>query len=258
MTIAPAPCSGHPEGPPRSSRLPESSRRQETRLSLLVADRTGYRNLCRLLTAAARGRPKGEARIDWQLLEEHAAGLWCLTGGDEGPLARSLQEGGLDPAQRLLERLKAAFDGRLHVELQRHRLRDEEHRNRAFLELARRLRLPLAATNGVRYARPEGKELHDVLTCIREHTTLDTAGGLLAAQRERHCKGAAEMARLFADLPGAVTGSSELARRLDFTLADLGYCFPDYPLPPGETPISYLRHVTWNGALRRNSKKSSP
>ena len=90
-----------------------------------------------------------------------------------------------------------------------------------------------------------------MLTVIRHHTHLDAAGRLLAAQRERHVKGGAEMARLFADLPRAVAASAELAAQLDFTLADLGYRFPDYPLPPGETPASYLRHVAWNGARAR-------
>src|SRR6185295_2226083 len=152
----------------------------QPRLTLLVASRAGYRNLCRLLTAAAGGRAKGEARVSRDLLAEHAAGLHCLTGGEEGPLARELADGGIDAARRLLERLASLFPGRLHVELQRHRLREEEHRNQALAGLAQRLRLPLLATNGVRYARPEDKPLHDVLTSIRHHTTLDAAGRLLA------------------------------------------------------------------------------
>jgi error-prone DNA polymerase len=223
----------------------------QARLTLLAANRTGYRNLCKLLTAAARGRPKGEARVSWGLLAEHVAGLHCLTGGDEGPLARELAEGGIDPARKMLERLAWQFNGRIHVELQRHRLREEEHRNQALVDLARKLRLPLLATNGARYARAEDKPLHDVLTAIRHHTTLDAAGRLLASHRERHLKSAAEMARLFPDLPGAVAASAELAQALEFTLDDLGYRFPEYPLPPGETPSSYLRHLTWNGARAR-------
>jgi error-prone DNA polymerase len=223
----------------------------QARLTLLAADRTGYRNLSKLLTAAARGHAKGDARVAWDLLAEHSAGLHLLTGGEEGPLARELAEGGIDPAQRMLERLSHLFGGRLHVELQRHRLRDEEHRNQALIDLARRLHLPLVATNGVRYALAEDKPLHDVLTAVRHHTTLDKAGKLLAVHRERHLKSAAEMAALFPDHPAALAASAELAEKLDFTLADLGYRFPESPLPPGETPASYLRHLTWNAARAR-------
>jgi error-prone DNA polymerase len=221
------------------------------RLTLLVENRTGYKNLCRMLTTAALGRPKGEARVTWDLLAEHASGLHCLTGGDEGPLARELTSGGPDAARKLMERLAVWFGGRTHVEIQRHHLRDEEHRNRALLDLARKLRLPVVATNGVRYARPEDKPLHDVLSAIRHHTTLDAAGSLLASHRERHLKSPEEMSRLFADLPETIEETARLADRLDFTLADLGYRFPEYPLPPGETPASYLRHITWNGAKAR-------
>jgi error-prone DNA polymerase len=111
--------------------------------------------------------------------------------------------------------------------------------------------LPLLATNGVRYARERDKELHDVFTALRHKTTLDAAGRKLTAERERHFKSVREMAALFADLPQALDGAWELAGRLDFTLADLGYRFPGYPLPPGETPQSFLRQITWNGARSR-------
>ena len=223
----------------------------KSRLTLLVESRTGYKNLCRLLTAGALDKPKGEAFVSLEQISAHAEGLHCLTGGEEGPLAKALAEGGLDAAGTLLDTLAALFPGRVHVELQRHRLAAQEHRNVALVDLARRRRLPLLASNGVRYARARDKELHDVLTCIRHHTTLDRAGSLLAAQRERYFKTAAAMERRFADLPEAVAAPLELSQRLDFTLADLGYRFPAYPLPPGETPSSYLRQVTWNGARAR-------
>jgi error-prone DNA polymerase len=217
----------------------------------LVENPAGYKNLCRLLTAGALGRPKGEASVTLEQVAAHAGGLHCLTGGDESLAARALLEGGLEAAGGLLDGLMEIFPGRLHVELQRHRLAAQEHRNRALVDLAHARRLPLLATNGVRYARPKDKELHDVLTCIRHHTTLDKAGTLLAAQRERHFRTASAMERRFADFPEAIAASHELAERLDFTLADLGYRFPAYPLPPGETPSSYLRQITWNGARAR-------
>jgi len=218
---------------------------RDSRLTLLVENRTGYRNLCRLLTAGALAHPKGQARYTWELIEQYNEGLRCLTGGDEGPLADVAN------AESALHRIGGIFKGRTHVELQRHHRRDEEHRNVALLDLAKRMRLPVVATNGVRYARREDKQLQDVLTCIREGRNVDNAGRLLGINAERHVKGADEMCALFADLPEAIDGAWELASTLDFTLADLGYQFPDYPLPPGETNDSFLRKITWNAATVR-------
>jgi error-prone DNA polymerase len=222
-----------------------------TRLTLLVENRAGYKNLCRLITTGALGHAKREGRVSWEDLAAHAEGLHCLTGGEESPVARALATSGPDAAGDLLGRLATIFPGRLSVELQRHHLRDEEHRNRALLDLAARRKLPLAATNGVRYARARDKDLHDVMTALRHKTDLDKAGALLAAQRERHFRDAAGMSELFADLPRALDAAWELSQKLDFTLADLGYRFPDYPLPAGETPASFLRKIAWNGARTR-------
>ncbi len=148
---------------------------EPARLTLLVESSTGYKNLCRLLTAAAHGRPKGSPRALWRQVEERAAGLHVLTHDS-------------DPAR--LDRLAALFPGRLHLELARHFTRAGEWRNRRLLELAERLRLPLVATNGARYARAEDKSLHDVLTCIREHTTSTAPARCSTTNRERHLKSA--------------------------------------------------------------------
>jgi len=207
----------------------------EGTLTLLVENRTGYKNLCKLLTAGALAHPKGQARYTWEQVEQYAEGLHCLTRADE----------------ETLHRISGIFKGRTHVELQRHFVREEERHNNRLLDLARRMRLPLVATNGVRYARPEDKELHDVLTFVREGVHVDSAGRLLGINRERHVKNAAEMSKLFSDLPEALDGAWELANTLDFTLGDLGYQFPDYPLPPGETNDSFLRKMTWNAARVR-------
>jgi error-prone DNA polymerase len=208
---------------------------EKSTLTLLVENRAGYKNLCKLLTAGALKHPKGEARYTWDLIEQYASGLHCLTRADAATV----------------HKISGIFRGRTHIELQRHFNREEEHHNVRLVDLAKKLALPLVATNGVRYARPEDKELHDILTCIREGRNVDTAGQLLGINRERHLKSADEMARLFADLPQAITGAWELANTLDFTLADLGYQFPDYPLPPGETNDSFLRKIAWNSATAR-------
>ena len=161
------------------------------RLTLLAESQIGYRNLCKLLTAGALGKPKGEAAATWEQIATHAEGLHVLTGGEESPVHRALVSRGSGAARRLLSKLTALFPGRLHVELQRHGLREEEHANRALVDLAASLKLPMLATNGVRYARRDEKELHDALSCLRFRTTLDGAGARLQAHRERHLKGAA-------------------------------------------------------------------
>src|SRR5207253_5489660 len=139
----------------------------------------------------------------------------------------------------------------VYAELQRHFNRDEEARNHAVIEIARRLRLPLLATNGVCYATRAQRQVADVFTCIRNHVRLETAGRLLSINSERFVKSPKEMAELFADLPEAIANTVELSSRLDFTLKDLGYEFPKYPVPPGETMTSFLRARTYEGARLR-------
>lgn len=243
-----------PAKEPRQSTRREAALRalEGHRLLLLVETRQGYRNLCKLLTAAARGRPKGDARASWEQISGLSEGLHCLTGGREGKLAERLATGGLDGARRWLAELGEIFPaGRLHLEIQRHRSREQEQRNQALQELARGLHLPLVATGGVAYAKPDERRLYDLLTCARHYTTIEKAGRKLDLNRERHLKSAAEMARLFPDLPEALNNAAELADRLTFSLQDLGYSFPEYPLPPDETPASFLRQITWNEARVR-------
>ncbi|MCL4781727.1 MAG: error-prone DNA polymerase [Bryobacterales bacterium] len=205
------------------------------RLTVLVESRRGYQNLCRLLTRIHLRSPKGEGRCVWQDLLDHAGGLVALVH---------------EPAQAT-RALDAFGAGSVFIELRRHLRREQEIANQRRIECARHLRLPLLATNGVRYAKPETKPLFDALTCLRHKTTLDRAGRLLDANAERHLKSPGEMERLFRDLPEAVRNTRALAERLDFTLRDLGYRFPDYPVPPGETMMSYLRAVTERGARNR-------
>jgi error-prone DNA polymerase len=139
----------------------------------------------------------------------------------------------------------------VYVELQRHNRRDQEHRNQALIDQARSLGLPLLATNGVTHATPERSRLQDVMTCLRHKTTLADAGRLLNYNSERFVKSSREMLARFRDLPEAIGNTTQLAARLQFTLEDLGYEFPRYPVPPGETEMSYLRRLTDAGARRR-------
>jgi error-prone DNA polymerase len=135
--------------------------------------------------------------------------------------------------------------------VQRHLLRDEEADNQALVDLASAFHVPIVATNGVRFAAPANRPLYDVLTCIRHKTTLERAGRRLSWNAERYLKAPDAMSRLFSDMPGAVAATRDLADRLAYTMADLGYRFPDYPVPEGETMASFLRKITQTGARER-------
>jgi error-prone DNA polymerase len=233
--------------------IPHSARNDKPfRLPLLVQSRPGYQNLCRLITKMKLRAKKGEGAVTTQELEEHAEGLICLTGGDEGPLSTALQQGSIDEARKQIDRLIAIFGPKnVYVELQRHFHREEESRNRLAIDLARAFHLPMLATNGVNYTIPKARELADAFTAIRYHRTLSTAGRLLSRNSERHLKSPKEMQQLFADLPEAITNTQELSNRLEFALNDLGYEFPLYPVPEGETMNSYLREQAWIGFRSR-------
>src|SRR5436309_727683 len=205
-------------------------------LPVLVANRTGYKNLCELLTQAHLRSEKGECAVGWDELAQFAKGLVVLLGSTEG-------------RARLL--IDAFGRENVFVELQRHFIRGEERINRELIDLARANRLSLLATNGVQYAKPYGREVLDVFTCIREHTHLDAAGKLLTQNAERHLKSDREMRELFRDLPEAIENTSYLAERLTFSLENLGYEFPEFPVPPGHSMDSFLRTIVWFGAQQR-------
>jgi error-prone DNA polymerase len=214
-------------------------------LPLLVSSREGYRNLCRLITRMKLRAPKGDGALTLEDLDGHVGGLVALVG-------RAAIDGPRFGVGGLVDRLVGVFGARdVAIELQRHLLRDEEADNHALLDLASAFHLPVVATNGVRFAEPADRPLHDVLTCIRHKTTLARAGRRLAWNAERYLKPPDAMARLFADLPQAVAGTQALAERLEYTMADLGYRFPDYPVPHGETMASFLRKMAQAGARER-------
>src|SRR5216110_785519 len=223
-----------------------------SRLPLLVEDREGYQNLCRLITRMKLGAAKGAAAATLDDLTPYAAGLVCLTGGARGPLARRVGAGDVEGARGVLERLVTIFGrSNCYVEIQRHLEREQERVLQGLVALARAAEVPLVATSQPLHARPEGRLLADVFTCVREKTDLDHAGRLLTVNGERRFRSGREMTRLFHDLPDALANTGELALRLGFTLKDLGYRFPEFPLPPGETPLAHLRELVTRGVRAR-------
>jgi len=220
-------------------------------LPLLVKSQAGYKNLCQLLTTAKLRTPKKSViTVSLDELRGFTEGMVCLTGDENGPLCHAFQKE--KSGQRMLQKLTATF-GRdnVYIELQRHFHREQEARNQAAIALAREFHLPILATNGVCYASPSDRHIADVFCCLKNKRKLETAGRLLSRNCHRHVRSPEEMARIFADLPEAIANTRELSSRLDFTLEKLGYEFPRYPIPDGETIHSFLRKRAWEGARLR-------
>jgi error-prone DNA polymerase len=238
--------------------LPNQSPVEPARLPLLCESRTGYRNLCQLVTHfKMREKGKCEGAATLEDLQQYSSGLVCLTGGDEGPLAAALANGGEEAGRKVVERLVRIFGRKsVYVEVQRHQEREEEWRNQIALQIARTLKLPVLATNGVKYATAYEREVLDLFTAVRHHTDLDHAGRLLALNHQRYLRTPNDMTALFRDLPGAVASTLELSSRLQFQLDDLGYEFPRYPVPEGETMDSFLRKRVADGVMRRYGPKN--
>jgi error-prone DNA polymerase len=238
--------------------LPHQHPEEPARLPLLCESRVGYQNLCQLITQfKMRETTKADGSATFDDLEQYASGLICLTGGEEGPLAAALTRGGEEEGRKTVEKLIDLFAREnVYVELQRHQEREEEWRNQAAIRIAQALHLPLIATNGVRYAAACDREIQDLFTAIRHHVELDQAGRLLATNSKRHLRGPREMAALFRDVKGAIENTSDLSSRLSFELDNLGYEFPRYPVPDGETMDSFLWKRAAEGVERRYGPKN--
>jgi error-prone DNA polymerase len=262
-------------------------------LPVLVENRTGYKNLCELLTQAHLRSEKGKCAVQWSELPQFSEGLVALFGntrvsrsdpGSAGSLPAvcgSLPQtfDGLardgdsvrqaagrcrlaacaprNPASRAQFLINTFGCDNVFVEIQRHFLRGEERINQRLVDLAAEYRLPILASNGVQYAKPCGRQVADVFTCIREHTHLDRAGKLLTQNAERHLKSDSEMRENFRDLPEAIENTARLAERLTFSLENIGYEFPSFPVPNGHNMDSFLRTIVLFGAQQRYSAIST-
>ncbi len=233
--------------------LPHQHPDEPPRIVLLCASQVGYQNLCQLITRfKMRESTKAEGAATFDDLEEFSLGLICLTGGEEGPLAAALNRDGEVGAHKAIDRLASIFGpSNVYVELQRHREREEEYRNVSLLNIASRIGLPTIATNGARCAKQADRELLDIFTAIRHHTTVHNAGRLLSKNSLCHLRSAREMSDLFRDIPEAIANTRIASERLEFTLNNLGYEFPQYPVHDGDTMDSFLARRVDEGISKR-------
>ncbi|SDF01603.1 error-prone DNA polymerase [Rhodospira trueperi] len=220
----------------------------------LPTDRAAYGRLCRLLTRGRRRAPKGQCHLRRADLTDPEDGL----GAGQITLALPPEDGPPEPnaafaagLARLRDALADAGSPRVHLAAAPRFDGQDRHRLWALNRLSGTLGTPLVAANDVRFHAPERRPLHDLLTCVRHHVTIDAAGWRLLPHAERHLKSPSAMAALFADHPDSVARTVEIADACRFSLDDLRYEYPDEPGAPGETPQQTLVRLTRAGARDR-------
>jgi error-prone DNA polymerase len=217
--------------------------------------REAYGRLCQLLTRGKRGDDlnkveKGECHLRFDdLLEFDEGQLLVLTLPHRFEQAAAL---------KILDRLRDSRADGVWLAASLLYRGDDRRRLMRLGHVAAAARVPLLATNEVLYHHPARRPLQDVLTCIREKTTIDAIGRRLEANAERHLKPAQEMARLFRDVPEAIAETMRFAGRIHFSLDQLRYQYPDEPVPPGKTAQRHLEDLTWAGAHTRFPIRIAP
>ena len=208
-------------------------------------DRAAYGRLCQLLTRGKLGKDtlKGECHLKLDDLLEFAEGQLLTLA-----LPHRFEE---TKALQILDRLRSSRANGVWLAASLLYRGDDRRRLARLQRMADCASVPLLATNDVLYHHPSRRPLQDVLTCIREKTTIETIGKRLEANAERHLKPADEMTRLFRDVPEAIAETTRFAGRIVFSLDQLKYQYPDEPVPPGKTAQRHLEDLTWQGAHRR-------
>ncbi|MGI8704009.1 MAG: PHP domain-containing protein, partial [Candidatus Limnocylindrales bacterium] len=237
-------------------------------LVLLARDQAGYRSLCRLVSGAHLGGTKGAPRFTQELLARHAEGLVALSGCRHGEIARRLLADDSDGAAQVARRYAELFapltglGSGFFLELQHHLLPADDRLLAGTVELARRLGLPVVVTNDAHYARPDDREMQDVLVGIRHGLTLDESAHLRRPNGEYHLKSAAELSFLPPGEPDAdpsvgrawaegIRTAGEVGERCGIDLDFDRYRFPGFAVPKGETPFSQLERLCHDGARQR-------
>ncbi len=220
-------------------------------LVLLADSRTGYGNLCTLVTRARMDRPRGNPAVTLDILAQHAGGLLALTGGPRGWVPSCLAAGDATGARHAAYTLHDIFEDRMAIECWDHGLPEERDLVSQLIPLAGTLGVPWVVTNDVRYARPGDRRVYDVLCALRHKTTLDQMGTRLHPNGEWYLKSAVQMARRWRQFPEGLQATRVIAERCAFRLEQLRPTLPEFPLPPGIGADEYLARLVAHGARER-------
>ncbi|MGX1173269.1 DNA polymerase III subunit alpha [Pseudomonas sp. R151218B TE3479] len=219
-----------------------------SRISLLVMNAVGYRNLTELISRGfIDGQRNGSIIIEREWVAEASEGLIMLSAAKEGEIGLALISGNPDEAETLARDWMAVFPDRFYIEVQRtNRPNDEEHLHAA-VALADRIGAPLVATNDVRFIKQEDFEAHETRVCIGEGRALDDPRRSKNYSDQQYLKSAEEMAELFSDLPEALENTVEIAKRCNIEVKLGKHFLPNFPIPDGMTIDEYFRKVSFDG-----------
>ena len=228
-------------------------------LTLLAENEKGYRNLLQLVSLGYTEGFYYKPRVDKQLLATFSAGLIALSGCVAGEVAELVGAGELDRARQAAVEYNDIFGaGNFFLELQDHGLPEQQKINRGLVELHRQLQIPLVATNDVHYVKREHAEMQDVLLCIQTGKSVDESSRLRFQSDQLYLKSEEEMAASFGELKPAMENTVAIAERCHVPLIFDQLHLPDYPLPAGVSPDSYLEELCHEGIRRRYGEPSGP
>ncbi|GIW03545.1 MAG: DNA-directed DNA polymerase [Thermomicrobiales bacterium] len=226
--------------------------RKSYHLLLLAENDTGYRNLLKLASWASLKGYYYRPRIDLDWLQECRDGLIATSACLGGPVANNFLNNQPEKAREYAGKLAEIFGpGRFFIEIQDHGLKEQRETNRELIALARRLDLPLVATNDVHYCNQDDAPYQDLLVCIQTNSTLNDPKRLKSETNQLYFKGPEEMALVFGDVPEALSNTIRIAEMCTLDLGFKGYHLPHFEVPEGFTPETYLEHLCREGVKQR-------
>jgi DNA polymerase-3 subunit alpha len=231
--------------------------RTSSHLLLLAENETGYKNLLKIASAAQLEGFYYYPRIDHDFLAAHSEGLICTSGCMSAEIPRLLLE---EKTQEAVRRMNWYYDvfgaDRFFIELQQHNIREITELNRRLIEIGARYSAKFVATNDVHYINQDDARFQDILLAIQTNTTLDDTDRMRMTDNSYYLRTPQEMSQLFAEIPEALNNTLLIAERCNVDLSFKGYHLPDFPVPPGFTAQSYLRHLCEQGARKRYGEQA--
>jgi DNA polymerase-3 subunit alpha len=235
---------------PGSRLAKDNGDKQPFHLTMLARNKTGYRNLLRLVTSSHLEGYYYRPRMDRELMQQHGEGIIVLSGCPSGELHRLILEGRIGDARDTINWYRNVFDG-YYLEVQEHELPEFHQAKKAIIQLSREMDIPLVATNDSHYLNREDHESHDVLLCIGTNATVQEERRMKMSDPSYHVRSELEMREAFADLPEAVDNAWNIAEQCDLELEFGRLHLPEPDLPPGVSAQEHLEQLCWEGLRRR-------